>query len=60
VRIPWAEGASLSAVVAEASRHAGDDAEDRVTEWINRAETGLEETRHRGGDTVLSLATPNL
>lgn len=60
VRIPWAEGASLSAVVAEASRHAGDDAEDRVTEWINRAESGLDETRHRGGDTVLSLAMPNL
>ena len=50
----------MSAVVAEASRHAGDDAEDRVTEWINRAESGLDETRHRGGDTILSLAGPSL
>jgi hypothetical protein len=30
-----------------------------VTEWINRAEFGLDEARHHGGDTVLALATPN-
>jgi len=49
---------TLSAVVAEASGRLSDDLEDRVTEWINRAEWGLEEVRQRGGDTVIALATP--
>ncbi|HEY0703804.1 MAG TPA: tetratricopeptide repeat protein [Candidatus Acidoferrales bacterium] len=49
---------TISAVVAEASTRPGDETEDRVTEWINRAETGLEEARHRGGDTLVALLTP--
>jgi len=49
---------SVSAIVAEASSRPGDDTEDRVTEWINRAETGLDEARQRGGDALVQLATP--
>ncbi len=49
---------TLSAVVAEATSRPGDETEDRVTEWINRAESGLEEIRQRGGNTLLALATP--
>lgn len=50
---------TLSAVVAEISRRPSDEVEDRVTEWINRSESGLDEVRHRGGDTVVAVATPN-
>jgi diguanylate cyclase (GGDEF)-like protein len=49
---------TVSAVVAEASSRPGDETEDRVTEWINRAEAGLDEARQRGGNTLVSLATP--
>ena len=49
---------TLSVVVAEASSRPGDETEDRVTEWINRAEAGLDDARQRGGDTLVSLATP--
>ena len=49
---------TLSAIVAEASSRPGDDTEDRVTEWINRAEAGLDEARQRGGDALVPLATP--
>ena len=49
---------SVSAIVAEASSRPGDDTEDRVTEWINRAEAGLDEARQRGGDALVQLATP--
>jgi len=49
---------TVSAIVAEASSRPGDDTEDRVTEWINRAEAGLEEARQRGGDALVPLATP--
>jgi diguanylate cyclase (GGDEF)-like protein len=49
---------TISAVVAEASSRPGDETEDRVTEWINRAESGLDEARHRGGDTLVALLTP--
>jgi diguanylate cyclase (GGDEF)-like protein len=49
---------TISAVVAEASARPGDETEDRVTEWINRAESGLEEARQRGGDTLVALLTP--
>ena len=49
---------TVSAIVAEASSRPGDDTEDRVTEWINRAEAGLEEARQRGGDALVQLATP--
>ncbi|HEV2490399.1 MAG TPA: tetratricopeptide repeat protein [Candidatus Acidoferrales bacterium] len=61
VQPSWAKSPpTLSAVVADASARTADDHEDRVTEWINRAESGLEEVRHRGGNTVLSLAPPQL
>jgi diguanylate cyclase (GGDEF)-like protein len=49
---------TISAVVAEESSRPADDTEDRVTEWINRAETGLEEVRDQGGNAVMALATP--
>ena len=51
---------TLSAVVADASARSSDEHEDRVTEWINRAEFGLEEVRRRGGNTMLSLAPPQI
>ncbi len=59
IRPPWdAQDLTISAVVAEASSHPADDTEDRVTEWINRAEAGLDEVRQGGGNTVVALATP--
>ena len=55
----WGNGSlSASAIVAEASSRPGDDTEDRVTEWINRAEAGLEEAYQNGGNTLVPLATP--
>jgi diguanylate cyclase (GGDEF)-like protein len=53
-----AEEVTISAVVAEATSHPGDDPEDRVTEWINRAEAALDEIRHNSGNTLVPLATP--
>ncbi len=52
------QGLTASAIVAEASSRPGDETEDRVTEWINRAEAGLDEARQQGGNVLLSLATP--
>jgi diguanylate cyclase (GGDEF)-like protein len=49
---------TASAIVAEASSRPGDEPEDRVTEWINRAEAGIDEARQRGGDALVALATP--
>ena len=59
VRPSWgAPELTVSAVVAEASSRPGDEIEDRVTEWINRAEAGIDEARLAGGDTLVALATP--
>ena len=59
VRPSWGTAdLTISAVVAEASSRPGDETEDRVTEWINRADAGLEDARQRGGDTLVELATP--
>jgi diguanylate cyclase (GGDEF)-like protein len=59
VRPSWgATDMTVSAVVAESSSRPGDEPEDRVTEWINRAEAGLDEVRQHGGDTLMPLATP--
>jgi diguanylate cyclase (GGDEF)-like protein len=59
IQTPWgAPDLTISAVVAQATSRQPDDTEDRVTEWINRAEFGLEEVRHQGGNTVMQLATP--
>jgi diguanylate cyclase (GGDEF)-like protein len=56
---PWgATDFTVSAVAAEVSSRPGDEAEDRVTEWINRAEAALDEVRQRGGNTLVSPATP--
>jgi len=56
---PWsAQPIPVSAVVAEVTSRSGDDNEDRVTEWINRAEAGLDEVRQRGGNTLVPLTTP--
>jgi diguanylate cyclase (GGDEF)-like protein len=59
VRPPWGNSdLTVSAIVAEASTRPGDETEDRVTEWINRAEAGLEEARQQGGNTLLALSAP--
>jgi hypothetical protein len=59
VRPSWgAQDLTISAVVAEATSRPGDESEDRVTEWINRAEAGLDEARQRGGNALVALATP--
>ncbi|MGH9717961.1 MAG: tetratricopeptide repeat-containing diguanylate cyclase [Candidatus Acidiferrales bacterium] len=59
VRPAWGgQDLTVSAVVAEATSRPADETEDRVTEWINRAESGLDELRQRGGNSLLSLATP--
>jgi diguanylate cyclase (GGDEF)-like protein len=59
VRPSWgAPDLTVSAVVAEASSRPGDETEDRVTEWINRTEAGIDEARLAGGDTLVTLATP--
>ncbi len=48
---------TTSAVVAKPLRP-GDETEDRVTEWINRADAGLEEARQQGGNVLVELSTP--
>ena len=59
VQPEWAKKPlTLGAVVAEAAARPADENEDRVTEWINRAEFGLEEIRRRGGNRVVSLGAP--
>ena len=59
VRAPWGgPDLTVSAVVAEATARPSHETEDRVTEWINRAENGLDELRQRGGNALVSLATP--
>jgi diguanylate cyclase (GGDEF)-like protein len=59
VRPSWGtQELTVSAIVAEASSRPGDEIEDRVTEWINRAEAGLDEARQRGGNALVPLATP--
>ena len=59
VHAPWGnQGVTVSAIVAEASSRPNDEIEDRVTEWINRAETGLDEAREHGGNMLVPLATP--
>ncbi len=59
VRPSWgAQDLTVSAVVAQASSRPGDEPEDRVTEWMNRAEAGLDEARQKGGNSLISLATP--
>jgi len=58
VRPSWGTDLTVSAVAAESAARPGDETEDRVTEFINRAEFGLDEARQRGGDTLVLLATP--
>jgi diguanylate cyclase (GGDEF)-like protein len=59
VRPSWgSQDLTISAIVAEATSRPGDETEDRVTEWINRAEAGLDEARQRGGNALVALATP--
>ncbi len=56
LRPPW-EGAQLttSVAVAEAVARHEFDSEDIVTDLINRAESGLEEARKRGGNEIISF-----
>jgi diguanylate cyclase (GGDEF)-like protein len=59
IKPSWgANDLTVSAIIAEASSRPGDETEDRVTEWINRAEAGLDEARQRGGNALIALATP--
>ena len=53
-----AQDLTISAVVAESTARPGDETEDRVTEWMNRAEAGIDEARQLGGNTLIELATP--
>jgi len=48
-------GLTLSATVVEALSRPDYESEDIVTDLINRAETGLEEARKKGGDTTVSI-----
>jgi len=56
LRAPW-EGAqvTLSVSIAEAIARQDFDNEDIITDLINRAESGLEEARKRGGNEIVSL-----
>ena len=59
VQPEWAkQPLTVGAVVADAAARPADENEDRVTEWINRAESGLDEIRRHGGNRVVSLAAP--
>jgi GGDEF domain-containing protein/tetratricopeptide (TPR) repeat protein len=59
VKAAWSgPSPTMSAIVAEATNRVHDDREDVVTEWINRAEFGLDEAQQNGGDALLELATP--
>lgn len=58
VRPSWGADLTVSAVAAQSGPRPSDDTEDCVTEFINRAESGLEEVRQRGGNTLVALATP--
>lgn len=59
VRPSWGEADfAVSAVAADATSRPSDETEDRVTEWMNRAEFGLDEVRQRGGNTIVALAAP--
>jgi len=60
VPAPWngGEPLPLSAVIAEAAYRPSDDNEDRVTEWLNRAESGLDAVREKPEEKLLVLATP--
>jgi len=61
LRPPWdATSITLSAGIVEAVPKPDYDSEDIVTDLINRAESSIEETRKRGGDTVVTLETPKL
>lgn len=59
VQPDWAKKPlTIGAVVADAAARPADENEDRVTEWINRAEFGLDEMRQHGGNRIVSLAAP--
>jgi diguanylate cyclase (GGDEF)-like protein len=59
VQPSWGEqDLTVSAVVAQSTSRPGDETEDRVTEWMNRAEAGIDEARQLGGNTLIELATP--
>jgi len=61
LRPPWdSTQITLSAGIVEAVAKQDYDSEDIVTDLINRAEFSIEESRKRGGDTVVALETPKL
>jgi diguanylate cyclase (GGDEF)-like protein len=61
LRPPWdSTFITLSAGIVEAVPRPEFDSEDIVTDLINRAEFSIEETRKRGGDTIVTLDTPKL
>jgi diguanylate cyclase (GGDEF)-like protein len=60
-RPPWdATQITLSAGIVEAVAKLDYDSEDIVTDLINRAEFSIEETRKRGGATVIALDNPRV
>ena len=59
VRPPWGgPELTFSALAVQATSRPADEIEDSVTEWINRAEFGLEEMRQGSGNAIMPLATP--
>jgi len=61
LRPPWdSTEITLSAGIVEAVPKPDYDSEDIVTDLINRAEFSIEETRKKGGDSIMALATPKL
>ena len=59
LRPPWDSiQITLSAGIVEAVAQADFASEDIVTDLINRAEFSIEEARKRGGDTIVTVATP--
>jgi len=56
VKPPWNQApVTVSAAVVEAEQRPDYDAEDIITDLINRAEFALEEARKKGGDNVVAL-----
>ncbi|HKW35328.1 MAG TPA: diguanylate cyclase [Candidatus Acidoferrum sp.] len=61
LRPPWdSTEITLSAGIVEAVPKADYDSEDIVTDLINRAEFSIEDTRKKGGDSIVALEAPKL
>jgi diguanylate cyclase (GGDEF)-like protein len=58
VKPSWEDGSvTTSVAIVDAAARADYDNEDIVTDLINRAESGLEEARNRGGNDIVMMET---